>query len=95
MVPILSHNNPVHDLPSHFFNPLTPTSASTWYVAVIRKGKYTLVTLPRNVTPYRDSVDGTFDHVTYQKLVTRLRYGLVRCAVGIWPSHQRDGTVTA
>ena len=43
------------------------------------KGKYTLVTL----------------HVTYQKLVTRLRYGLVRCATGIWPSHQRDDTVTA
>jgi hypothetical protein len=34
-------------------------------------GGYTLVTLPRNVTPYRDSVDGTRDHVTYQKLVTR------------------------
>ena len=31
----------------------------------------------------------------YQKLVTRLRYGLVRCAVGIWPLDQRDGTVTA
>ena len=28
--------------------------------------------LPRNVTPYRDRVDGTCDHVTYQKLVTRL-----------------------
>ena len=51
--------------------------------------------LPRNVTPYRNSVDGTCDHVTYQKLVTRLRYVLVRCAVGIWPSNQRDGTVTA
>jgi hypothetical protein len=59
------------------------------------KDRYTLVTLPRNITPYRDSVDGTFDHVTYQNLVTRLRYGLVLCAVGIWPSHQRDGTVTA
>jgi len=47
------------------------------------KGRYALVTLPRNVTPHRDSVDGTCDHVTYQKLVTRLRYGLVRCAVGI------------
>ena len=52
------------------------------------KGRYTLVTLPRNVTPYRDRVAGTCDHVTYQKLVTRLRYGLVRCAVGIWPSYQ-------
>jgi hypothetical protein len=27
----------------------------------------TLVTLPRNVTPYRDSVDGTRDRVTYQR----------------------------
>jgi hypothetical protein len=38
---------------------------------VAGKGGYTLVTLPRIVTPYRDSVDGTRDHVTYQKLVTR------------------------
>ena len=37
----------------------------------IDKGGYTLVTLPRIVTPYRDSVDGTRDRVTYQKLVTR------------------------
>jgi hypothetical protein len=51
-----------------------------------------LVTLPRIVTPYRDSVDGTCDRVTYQKLVTRQRYGLVRFAVGIWPSYQRDDT---
>jgi len=35
------------------------------------KDGYTLVTLPRIVTPYRDSVDGTPDRVTYQKLVTR------------------------
>ena len=34
------------------------------------KGGSTLVTLPRIVTPYRDSVDGTRDRVTYQKLVT-------------------------
>jgi hypothetical protein len=34
------------------------------------KDGYTLVTSPRTVTPYRDSVDGTRDHVTYQKLVT-------------------------
>jgi len=39
--------------------------------------------LPRNVTPYRDSVDGTCNHVTYQKFVTRLHYGIVRRAVGI------------
>ena len=56
------------------------------------KGGYTLVMLPRIVTPYRDSVDGTRDRVTYQKLVTRQRYGLVRCSVGIWPLHQRDDT---
>jgi hypothetical protein len=33
------------------------------------EGWYTLVTLPRTVTPYRDSVDGTRDHVTYQKFL--------------------------
>ena len=63
--------------------------------AVCIKGGYTLVTLPRMVTPYRDSVDGTRDRVTYQKLITRSRYELVRCAVNIWPEHQRDDTVTA
>jgi hypothetical protein len=35
------------------------------------KGGYTLVTLPRTVTPYHESMDGISDHVTYQKLVTR------------------------
>jgi hypothetical protein len=35
------------------------------------KGEYTLVLLTRIVTPYRDSVDGSRDRVTYQKLVTR------------------------
>ena len=59
------------------------------------KGGYTLVTLPHIVTPYRDSVDETRVRITYQKLVTLYRYGLFRCAVGIWPSHQRDDTVTA
>jgi hypothetical protein len=34
-------------------------------------GGYTLITLPRTETPYRDNVDGTRDHVTYQKFVTR------------------------
>jgi len=53
------------------------------------------VTLPRTVTPYRDSVDGTCDRVTYQKLVTSSRYGLVRRAVGIFPSQQRNDMVTA
>jgi hypothetical protein len=62
---------------------------------LIFKGGDTLVTLSRVLTAYRDSVDVTRDHETYQKLVTRQRYGLVRCAVGIWLSHQRDDTVTA
>jgi hypothetical protein len=35
------------------------------------KGGYTLVTLPHAVTPYCESVDGTRDHVTYEKLVTQ------------------------
>ena len=34
------------------------------------KAGSTLVTLPRNVTPYRDSVEETRDRVTYQKFVT-------------------------
>jgi len=38
---------------------------------VHRKGGYTLVTLPRILTPYRDSVYETCARVTYQKLVTR------------------------
>jgi len=59
------------------------------------KSRSTLVTLPRNVTPYRDSVNGARDRLTFQKLVTRSRYGLVRRAVGIWLSLQRDDTVTA
>jgi hypothetical protein len=51
--------------------------------------------LPHAITPYCDSVDGTHDHVTYQKLVTRQHYWHVRCTVGIWMSHQRDDTGTA
>jgi hypothetical protein len=35
------------------------------------KGGYTLVTLPRTVTLYHDSVVGIRYHVTYQKLITR------------------------
>jgi len=35
------------------------------------RGGYTLVTLPRIVTPNRDSVDGTRDRVTYQKRITQ------------------------
>ena len=37
----------------------------------IRKASYMLATLPRTVKPYRDSVDGTRDRVTYRELVTR------------------------
>ena len=61
----------------------------------VRVGAHLLATLPRNLTPYRDRADGTRDRVKYHKLVTRSRYGLVRCAVGIWPLHQRDDTVRA
>jgi hypothetical protein len=39
-------------------------------VTIDIKGGYTLA-LPRIVTPYRDSVEGICDRVTYQKLVTR------------------------
>jgi hypothetical protein len=46
-------------LPSSGLGSITPNGGST------------LVTLPRIVTPYRDSLDGTRDRVTYQKLVTR------------------------
>jgi hypothetical protein len=47
--------------------------------------------VPRILTPYRDSVDGIRDRVSYQKLVTRKRYGLVRCAVGISLTSALDG----
>jgi len=40
----------------------------------IYKGGYTLVTLPRIVTPYRDSVDRTRDRVTYQKKKSRCTF---------------------
>ena len=38
-----------------------------YYNTILQQSKvgYTLVTLPRIVTPYRDSVDGTRDRVTY------------------------------
>ena len=65
-----------------------------WLRKITLKGGSTLVTLLCNVTPYRNSVNGARDRVTYQKLVTRSRYGLVRCAVGIWLSHERDDTFT-
>jgi hypothetical protein len=48
---------------------IVPPVSRFIYEAV--KGGYTLVTLPRIVTPYRDSMDGTRARVTYQKLVTR------------------------
>lgn len=41
----------------------------THNASMLHEGGSTLVTLPRTITPYRDSVDRTRDHVTYQKLV--------------------------
>jgi len=49
---------------------LLPTDFTEFSCCSIKVG-YTLVTLPRTVTQYRDSVDGTRDRVTYQKLGTR------------------------
>jgi hypothetical protein len=45
------------------------TAAKTCKTVKQHKGTYTLVTFGRTVTPYRDSVDGTRDHVTYKTLV--------------------------
>ena len=64
------------------------------------KGRYTLVTLPRNVTPYCNSVDGTCEHVTYQKLVTGLFsvYSVfgrrIKGMVRLRPEHVWTGSVT-
>ena len=50
----------------------TKSIINTHKICTIKpKGVYTLVTLPRTVTPYRDSVDRTWDYITYRKLVTR------------------------
>jgi hypothetical protein len=49
------------------------------YRKVTHCGGYTLVTLPRTVTPYRDCVDGTRDHVTYQVYAVTLRVCSVHC----------------
>jgi hypothetical protein len=38
-------------------------------------------------TPYRDSVEGTRDRLS------KVPYGLVRCAVSILPSHERDSHI--
>jgi hypothetical protein len=65
--------------------------ASSVPVVAPSKGGYTLVTSPRTVTPCHDSVDGTCNHVTYQRWLR----GNVMDMVGIWPLHQRDDTVTA
>jgi len=54
-------------------NTLPQNSGTVQEDRCIAKAGSTLVTLPRNVTPYRDSVEGTRDRVTYQKLVTRPR----------------------
>jgi hypothetical protein len=40
-------------------------------IYISSKNVNVIVTLPRTVTPYRDSVSGTRDYVTYQNLVTR------------------------
>jgi hypothetical protein len=55
----------------HCHSPGGAKSRVTKLCTATPKDGYTLVTLPRTVTPYRDSVDGTRDRVTYQKLVTR------------------------
>jgi hypothetical protein len=46
---------------------MTPCTPVTSYerFGQTRQGGYTFVTLPRIITPYRDSVDGTRDRVTY------------------------------
>jgi hypothetical protein len=61
----------LHMLPSVMDHLEGPHWMSVCHAASECKGGYTLVTLPRIVTPYRDSVDRTRDRVTYQKLVTR------------------------
>jgi len=61
----LRRNSNPHDVTGHKIN-----NPDTFYFLTF-KGGYTLVTLPRIVTPYRDSVDETRARVTYQKLVTR------------------------
>jgi hypothetical protein len=55
--------------PPRFYRCLEPK----WLILVATpsKGKCTLVTLRRTVTPYRDSMDWTRDHGTYQKVVTQ------------------------
>ena len=65
------------------------------YTTTPSYGGYTLVTLPRIVTPYRDSVDGTRARVRIKSCSHGNVTGSFRRAVGIWPSHQRDDTVTA
>jgi len=60
--------------PDPYHHPTTsqpPRNVSRTRYPSLPKGGYTLVTLPRIVTPYRDSVYGTRARVTYQKLVTR------------------------
>ena len=50
---------------------LVDSSVGRKWVQVSCRGGYALVTLPRTVTPYRESVDETRARVMYQKLVTR------------------------
>jgi len=46
-------------------------------------GGSTFVTFPRNVTPYRDSVNEARDRVTYQKLATRSRASFTLSRYGV------------
>jgi len=62
----ISFRTLAHSSRSHAFH-----STKSHFYTIAYKSGYTLVTLPRTVTPYRDSVDGSRDRVTYQKLVTR------------------------
>jgi hypothetical protein len=59
-----SRFNAIHTLTYYFFK-------IHLNIILTPKGGYTLVTLPRIVTLYRDSVDETRARVTYQKLVKR------------------------
>jgi hypothetical protein len=50
--------------------PIKHRSSSYYVRGTSLKAGYTLVTFTRTATPYRDCVDGTRDHATYQKLFT-------------------------
>jgi len=68
------------------------TGNQTPIIQLLHQGGYRLVTLPRIVTPHRDSVDGTRDHITYQSWLRSNFTGLLgrlsvfgRCIKGmVW-----------